>query len=119
MQYHYEKPKFYSSMYGETYLCNHPIYNRCTLYKINKNGLAVIQQRFDNESKSTYWTEIDPWLIDTLYLNPNFRSFFKDRSSLPKEDLYPTVSVRQIMWGLKMKPLKREKWKTYFDRRLI
>lgn len=60
MRYHYEKPAMYLSMYGTTYLCNHSVYNRCTLFKIDNKGLAVIQQRFDTTNKSTFWTEIDP-----------------------------------------------------------
>lgn len=119
MRYHYEKPTIYSSMYGHTYSCDHPVYDRCTLYQINNKGLAVIQQRFDEETKSTTWTEIDPWLTDELYLHPNFREFFDERSGECIDGLYPTVSVRQIMWGLKLKPLPRERWETYFDRRLI
>lgn len=47
MRYHYEKPEMYSTMYGETYSCNHPVYDNCTLFKINNKGLAVIQQRYD------------------------------------------------------------------------
>jgi len=27
--------------------------------------------------------------------------------------------VRQIMWALKMKPIKRERWETVFDRKEI
>ena len=61
MRYHYEKPKIYSSKYGSTYICDHPIYNTCTLYIIGKKGLVVIQQRFDPETKATSWTEIDPF----------------------------------------------------------
>lgn len=72
MRYHYEKPVLYSSMYGTTYSCNHPIYDKCTLFKINSKGLSVIQQRFDRDSKSTYWGEIDPWLVDELYLHTKF-----------------------------------------------
>ena len=49
MRYHYEKPKLYSTIYGYTYRCDHPVY----------------------------------------YV------------------------------GLKMKPIKRERWETCFDRRLI
>ncbi len=82
-------------------------------------GLAVIQQRFNAETKSTYWTEIDSWLTDSLYLNPGFRKFFEERAEEPTNGLYPTVSVRQIMWALKMKPLQRQRWETCFDRRRI
>lgn len=119
MRYHFTKPKLYLSMYGQVYICNHPIYDRCTLYKINDKGLAVIQQRFDNETKSTYWTEIDEWLTDPLYLNKNFKKFFDERAGECTNGLYPTVSIRQIMWALKMKPIPRERWETCFDRRDI
>ena len=53
MRYHYEKPKLYSSMYGNTYECDHPVYDKCTVFKIGRKGLAVIQQRYDSETKST------------------------------------------------------------------
>ena len=59
MRYHYEKPSIYLSIYGETYICDHPVYNRCTLYQIDKKGLAVIQQRYDSETKKTWWSEIN------------------------------------------------------------
>ena len=55
MRYHYEKPNRYSSMYGITYICNHPIYDKCTLFKIGDKGLAIIQQRFDKCKKCTWW----------------------------------------------------------------
>ena len=119
MRYHYEKPGMYSTMYGAIYSCNHPVYNTCTLFKINGKGLAVVQQRFDRESKSTYWTELDPWLVDELYLHEKFGVFFDERAGECRDGLYPTVTIRQIMWGLKMKPLPRERWETCFDRRLI
>ena len=47
MRYYHEKPKEYTSIYGEVYICDHPVYDRCTLYKIGNKGLAVIQQRFN------------------------------------------------------------------------
>lgn len=119
MRYFYEKPTVYSTIYGTTYSCNHPVYNKCTLFKINDKGLAVIQQRYNPETKSTYWTDIDPWLIDELYLHKKFEGFFSERAGECKGGLYPTVTIRQIMWGLKMKPLPRERWETCFDRRLI
>ena len=43
MRYHYIKPKLYLAIYGDTYVCDHPVYNTCTLFKINEKGLAVIQ----------------------------------------------------------------------------
>ena len=82
-------------------------------------GLAVIQQRTDPSNKTTWWGEIDPWLTDPLYLHPGFKDFFNERAKEVLDGLYPTVSVRQIMWALKMKPLPRERWETCFDRRDI
>ena len=119
MRYHYEKPKLYSTTYGYTYRCDHPVYNECTLFKVNEKRLAIVQQRFDSINKLTYWTSIDPWLADELYLHKNFSNFFDERSGHPTDGIYPTVTVRQIMWGLKMKHIKCERWETCFGRRLI
>lgn len=119
MRYHYEKPSIYLSMYGNTYECNHPIYDRCTLFKMDNKGLAIIQQRFDFDTKATWWDEIDPWLTDSLYLHPKFKEFFEDRAGECTDGLYPTVTIRQIMWALKLKPIRRERWETCFDRKAI
>lgn len=119
MRYHYERPVLFTSRYGEVYECNHPVYRRCTLFKIGDKGLSVIQQRFNSITKSTYWTEIDTCLTDALYLHENFKSYFDNRSGVPMNDIYPTVTIRQIMWALKMKPLKKQRWETCFDRKDI
>ena len=119
MRYHYEKPTLYLSMYGTTYSCNHPVYDRCTLYEIGSKGLAIIQQRFDAATKTSWWTEIDPWLTDILYLHPKFKEFFDERAGECVDGIYPTATVRQIMWALKLKPIAKERWETAFDRRAI
>ena len=119
MRYHYKKPTIYSTMYGESYECDHPVYNRCTLYRIDNLGLAVIQQRYNSSDKTTWWGEVDPWVIDSLYLHPKFKEYFDARAGVCENGLFPTVSIRQIMWALKMKPLPRERWETCFDRRVI
>lgn len=119
MRYHHEKPVTYLSMYGDTYSCNHPVYDECTLFRIGNRGLAVIQQRFDASAKRTWWGKIDPWLTDILYLHPKFKEFFDDRGGPCTDGLYPTVTIRQIMWALKTKPLPKERWETAFDRRSI
>ena len=82
-------------------------------------GLAVIQQRYDSNTKQTWWSDIDPWLTDALYLHPKFKSLFDDRSDKSTNDLYPTMTIRQMMWALKMKPLPKERWETCFDRKNI
>lgn len=117
MRYHYEKPSIYVTMYGETYICEHPVYSNCTLFRIEEKGLAVIQQRYNPITKNTRWGEIDPWLPNELYLHPKFKQFFDERSGQATDGLYPTVTIRQIMWALKMKPLPRERWETVFDRK--
>lgn len=119
MKYHHEKPSVYASIYGNTYECDHPVYNKYTLFKIDQNGLSVIQQRYDETTKKTWWGEIDPWLTDPLYIHPKFMEFFDERSGKCSNGLYPTVTIRQIMWALKMKPIPRERWETCFDRRII
>ena len=119
MRYHYQKPSMYASIFGETYCCNHPVYSSCTLFRMNDKGLAVIQQRYNSETKTTTWTELDPWLPNDLYLHPKFKQFFDERSGTCTDGLYPTVTVRQMMWALKMKPLRREQWETVFDRKYI
>lgn len=99
----------YHSIHNTTYSCNHPVYGQCTLFQIGRKGLAIIQQRFDKETKSTYWTEIDPWLTDAIYLHSGFKELFDERSGEPVDVLYPTVTICQVMWALKMKPVKRER----------
>lgn len=119
MRYHYEKPAIYLSMYGCIHECDHPAHSRCTLYTIKNKGLAVIQQRFDSDTKHTWWSEIDPWITDDIYIHPNFKDFFDARAGEGRDGIYPTVTLRQIMWALKMNPIKRECWETYFDRKDI
>ena len=119
MRYHYEKPTMYTSVYGSTYICKHPVYDKCTLFKIGNKGLAVIQQRFDPDTKKTWWGELDPWLSNDLYLHPKFEELFNERSGECTDGLYPTITIRQIMWALKIKPIPKERWETCFDRRDI
>lgn len=119
MRYHYEKPELYLSRYGVTYTCEHPVYDNCTLFQIGNRGLAVIQQRFNELNKSTKWDSVDPWLTDELYLHPKFKQYFDERSGKATDGLYPTVTIRQIMWALKLKPLPKQRWETCFDRRDI
>ena len=115
MRYFYKKPVICVSAYGETYICDHPVYDRCTLYRIGDKGLAVIQQRYDPNTKHTWWGEIDKELTDVLYLNMGFRSYFEKRSGVCTDGLYPTVTIRQIMWALRIKPLPKERWESSFD----
>ena len=119
MRYHSEINKKKVSVFGEIYKCDHPVYNECTLYEINGLGLAVIQQRYEENSKKTWWGPIDPWLTDEIYLHPWFKEYLDDKAGICTDGLYPTVSVRQIMWALKMKPIPKQRWETYFDKKYV
>lgn len=81
--------------------------------------MAVIQQRFDEGEKKTWWGEIDPWLTDVLYLHSKFKAYFDERADVCTDGLYPTVTVRQIMWAFKLKPIPRTRWETCFDRKSV
>ena len=119
MRYHYDEPTIKTSMYGVTYKCDHPVYFYCTLFKIGEKGLAVIQQKYDKTTKHTFWGPIIDYMADKIYLHEKFYGYFLKHAAEPVNDLYPTVTIRQIMWALRMKPLKREPWETYFDRHAI
>lgn len=120
MRYHDIPPKEWTSYYGSVYRCNHPVYRVCTLYREQGKGLCVIQQRYNEKTKTTYWSAIDPWLTDKIYLHEGFRQYFDSHAKKKNaKGEYPTVTVRQIMWALRMKPLKKERWETVFDRSLI
>lgn len=102
------------------YNCDHPVYSRCTLYIDDPKGLAVIQQRFDPKTKSTYWGSLDVNIAFPIYFNKGFQDFFNKYAGERRPDgSYPTVTVRQIMWALRMKPLKKERWETTFDHKDI
>ena len=63
---------------------------------------------------------IDPWLTDKIYLHDGFKEYFDSHAKRKNQNgEYPTVTVRQIMWALRMKPLKKERWETVFDRSTI
>jgi hypothetical protein len=81
--------------------------------------LAVIQQRYEPLTKHTWWGTIDPWLVDQIYEHPDFVGYFDSHAGLPTDGVYPTVTIRQIMWSLRMKPIEKNKWESVFDRKDI
>ena len=101
---------------GKEYRCDLPVYRVSTLNIDGDKGLCVIQQRYNEETKATYWGPIDPWLTDKIYLRNGFKEYF-DAHAKKKDShgYFPTVTVRQLMWALRMKPLKKERWETSFD----
>ena len=76
----------------------------------NKGSFFFIRNKYIRLYERTYWTEVDSWLTDSLYLHPKFKKFFDERAGECRDGLYPTVSIRQIMWALKMKPIQRQRY---------
>ena len=105
MKYFYEKPKIYQDFYGHKIKMNHPIYQYGTLFEQDGKGMIFVQKRF--RKKCCYWDAIDPWLANDIY----FPSYFAEKS---REINFPIVSVRTVMWALRMKPLPKEFWEEYF-----
>lgn len=119
MRYHYQKPDIYLSMYGELYICNHPVYDRCTLFTIGNKGLAVIQQRFSADTKKSHMDR-GRFMADRLFIfTSKIQGIFRQPIRRVYGRIIPTVTIRQIMWALKMKPIQRQRWETCFDRREI
>lgn len=119
MRYHHVIKNHGKDQYSSVYTCDHPVYNRCTLFLVREKGLAVIRQYYDLETKCTYWRELSKNLAADIYLHPGFENYFNKRSGPCKDGIYPTVTVRQIMWALRMKPLPKKRWETVFDRKDI
>ena len=110
MRYFYERPENWERTKGVTHVCDHPLYSSCTLYSDGSKGLAVIQQRFNSKTKMTWWGPIDPWLVDDLYSQPKWSEWFDQHADSGTDGIFPTFTIRQVMYALKMKPLKRHIW---------
>lgn len=113
MKYYYEKPETWIGA-GKVYICNHTMYRQCTLFQNGDVGLAVIQERYDPEKKVRWWSYIDPWLAGDIFLNKKFEGYFVDHARQADErGIFPTYKVREVMWALRMKPLKKEYWEEF------
>ena len=115
MRYHIQCPEVNIAIFGEIYTCDHPVYSSCTLFRRKNRGLAVIQQYFDPETKHSWWAHIEPWIANEIYLSPKFPEYFEKYASDQNNGIFPTVSMRQIMWALRIKPIPRKPWETLFD----
>lgn len=110
MKYYTEKHEVVGDLRANTYSCNHPLYDKCTLYLDGSKGLAIVQQRFNKRTKSFYYSPIDIWLINDIYNNPLWQDYFDEHAGVMQNDIYPTVHLRSCMYALKMKPLRKEEW---------
>ena len=111
MKYHYSPSNDVKTGAGEIYVCDHPLFCKCTLYKNGEKGLIVVQEHYNKKTKARWWGPVEPRLSYDIYVSPNFSKYFAENASeIDKNGLYPVVSVRKIMWALRMKPLKKEIW---------
>lgn len=97
-----------------TYRCDHICYSFCTLYTDGTKGIAVIIQKFDPETKCTWWSGLDDKLATDICNNERFEEFWTGHSKEPVNGIYPTFTVRQVMRRIGMKPLEKQKWETRF-----
>ena len=114
MKYYYEKSNEWIGA-GEIYTCEHPLFNRCTLFRKGNRGLAIVQEHYNNKTKARWWGTVDPWLAGDIYMSDGFEDYF-DRNAKERDSngLYPVMTVRKVMWALRMKPLKKEQWEVGF-----
>lgn len=117
MRYYYQKPEDGWEMPACAHAkkFNHMLYDTGTVFRANDKGLVVIQQRYNHKQKISWWGSIDPWIAYDIYWANGFWEYFHKMSAYADENgLYPTVTVRQIMYALHMKPLPKEPWETTF-----
>lgn len=113
MRYYTECPSNPSKNRRYVYRCDHSLYSECTLFKLDDRGLEIIQKRYNASLKIFWYGPIDTWLADEIFTNVNFQEYFDKHAKNCKDGLYPTVTVRRIMWALKMKPLKKTWWESH------
>ena len=116
MKYHYDIPENAGEIaqkYGEVRNVDRPLFDICTAFWSEKTGkgLLLVQQRFDPVGKRCYWDNADPWLVNDICEHPGWEDWFEEHSGFVGADgRFPVFNVRKVMWGLRMKPLKREEW---------
>ena len=118
MKYHYERPEFWMGLSYEVYHCNHPMYNTGTIFTDEERlkGLVIVQKRFNKNLKIFWWGPIDPWLSDDLVMCADWNDWFNEHAEEKNKDgLYPTYSIRKVMWAMRLKPLKKEEYEQWLD----
>lgn len=123
MRYHY-KPVDRCTIIPIPKICwqvkfNHPLYNQCSLAIGDRGCLAIVYQYWDKRRKACYWSFVPPALLLDISMQPGFKDYVEKLAKPAENGLYPTVPVRKVMWALRMKPLKRERWETVLDRLLL
>lgn len=101
----YSPPEHWVLSNKSTYECDHPLYSKCTLYWDGEVGLAVVQERFNTKTKTSWIGPIDPWLVDDIKQQDGWENYFKEHAAKGINGLYPTVRVRELMRDLGMKSM--------------
>lgn len=98
--------------HSDIFISSHPLFEKCTLYRSGDLGLGVIQQRFNEKLKLSWWGPIDPWLSNDIYEAKGFAEYFLKNAREAENGNYPIVEVRKLMYALHMKPMVKELWET-------
>lgn len=113
MKYFYEKPKDWVNA-GRRINCSHPMFSTATLFQNGSKGLLIIQERFNENTKTRWWSSIEPWIAGDIYLSDGFDDIFEKYAGEQNDDgMFPYIKLRKIMWELRMKPLKKEFWEEF------
>lgn len=99
--------------HSRTVNVEHPLFSSATLFRKGEFGLLVIQKRFNNKLKVSFWGPIDPWLSNDIFEENGFDVVFNKLSGVKEDGLYPIIEVRKLMYELGMKPMKKEIWEKY------
>lgn len=98
----------------QTYICDDPRFNSCTLFIRDNIGLGIIQQRYNANLKCTWWGPIDKELATAIEAKPEFAEFFNANAKEPINGLYSVFEVRKVMWAIGLRPLPKAIWETKF-----
>lgn len=71
----------------------------------------MVQKRFNDKLKTVWWDCVDTALANDISLREGFKELLENNAKEPDQNgIYPTMSVRKVMWALRMKPLVKAYW---------
>lgn len=74
----------------------------------NRDGKALylIQKKWNKRLKASFWSTVDPGLVNDILDNPKFEDLFRESSDHTEQH----YKVRSVMWALGMKRPPLEPW---------